>query len=77
MRMGRSSVDIKSLSPEERLALIEEIWDSLNPEDVPVTDAQRAELDRRSADLDRDIKLGRPLGIPWEEVLRQIRERPR
>ncbi len=75
--MGRSSVDIKTLSPEERLALIEEIWDSLSPEDVPVTDAQRAELDRRSADLDRDIELGRPLGIPWEEVLRQLRERPR
>jgi putative addiction module component (TIGR02574 family) len=75
--MGRPSVNIKSMSPEERLALIEEIWDSLDPEDVPVTDAQRAELERRSADLDRDIELGHPLGIPWEEVLRHIRERPR
>lgn len=75
--MGRSSVNIKGLSREERLAVMEEIWDSLEPEDVPVTDSQRVELDRRSADLDRDIKLGRPLGIPWEEVLRQIRERPR
>lgn len=63
--MDRSSVDIKSLSPEERLALIEEIWDSLDQDDVPVTDAQRAELDRRSADLDRDIeRLGAPSGSP-------------
>jgi hypothetical protein len=54
---------------------------ALEPDDGPLTDEQRAELDRRSADLDRDIALGRPLGrplgIPWEEVLRQIRERPR
>ena len=71
--MGHSNVDIKGLTPEERLALLGEIWDSLNPEDVPVTDAQRAELDRRLDDLERD----RDLGIPWDEVLRQIRERPR
>ncbi len=47
------------------------------PEEEDPTEAQRAELDRRSADLDRDIELGRPLGSPWEEVLRRIRERPR
>ena len=71
--MGHSNIDVKSLSPEERLALLEEIWDSLEPETVPVTDAQRRELDRRLDDLEGD----RDLGIPWEEVLRQIRERPR
>jgi putative addiction module component (TIGR02574 family) len=75
--MGRSSIDIKRMSREERLALMEEIWDSLDPADVPVTDAQRAELDRRSEDLERDLVRGRAAGIPWEEVLRQIRERPR
>ena len=38
-----------SLSVEDRLQLIEEIWDSLvaTPEAVPVTDAQRRELARR------------------------------
>ncbi|MEW6745698.1 MAG: addiction module protein [Planctomycetota bacterium] len=61
------------MTPEERLALLEEIWDSLQPEDVPVTDAQRRELDRRLDDLEGD----RDVGIPWDEVLRQIRERPR
>jgi putative addiction module component (TIGR02574 family) len=71
--MGQSNVDIKSLTTEQRLALLEEIWDSLSPEEVPLTDAQRAELDRRLDDLERD----RDLGIPWEEVLRQIRERRR
>lgn len=68
-----SNIDIKNLSPEERLALLGDIWDSLDPEDVPVTEVQRAELDRRLDDLERD----RNLGIPWEEVLRQIRDRSR
>ena len=71
--MSHSNIDIKTLTPQERLALLEEIWDSLEPEDVPVTDAQRGELDRRLDDLERD----RDLGIPWDQVLRQIRERPR
>ena len=37
------------LSVEDRLELIEEIWDSLaaTPEAIPVTDAQRRELARR------------------------------
>ena len=66
-----SKVDIKNLTAEQRLALLEDIWDSLTPEDVPVTDAQRAELDRRLDDLEGD----QDLGIPWDEVLRQIRGR--
>jgi putative addiction module component (TIGR02574 family) len=71
--MRRPNLDLEALTPEERLTLLEEIWDSLDPEDVPLTDAQRSELDRRLDDLERD----RDLGIPWEEVLRQIRERAR
>lgn len=37
------------LSVEDRLQLIEEIWDSLaaTPEAIPVTEAQRRELARR------------------------------
>jgi putative addiction module component (TIGR02574 family) len=55
--------------------MIEELWDSLSdqPGSVPVTDAQRQELDRRLDDLERSG----PEGIPWEEVLEQIRTRPR
>ena len=45
------------------------------PADVPVTPEQRAELDRRLDDLDRDIQNGSELGVPWDEVLRQIRAR--
>ena len=66
-----ANVDIKSLTVEERLSLIGEIWDSLTPDAVPLTDAQRAELDRRLDDLERDPAAG----IPWSDVLRKIRDR--
>ncbi len=72
--MGKP-VEIDSLTRDERLELLERIWESLNPEDVPVTEAQRAELDRRSDALDQDLADGREVGIPWEEVTRQLRAR--
>jgi putative addiction module component (TIGR02574 family) len=81
MELGRAmkvpSVSIESLTMDERLDLLERLWDSLsvNPSDVPVTAAQRAELDRRSAALDRAAAKGQALGVPWDEVVRQIRAR--
>lgn len=71
--MARLEININKLSPEERLDLIEELWDSLSadPSKIPLTDAQAKELDRRMAEMDQDDTLG----IPWETVLAQIRER--
>lgn len=66
-----STVDIAKLSPEERLELLEQLWDSLSPEAIPMTDAQREELDRRLDELDREG----PIGIPWNDVLDRIRTR--
>jgi putative addiction module component (TIGR02574 family) len=73
--MSKPALNIADLSPEERLRLIEELWDSLSakPRAIPLTNAQREELDRR---LD-DLESSGPEGIPWEEVLQQIRSRPR
>ncbi len=73
--MSKRDVDIASLTPEERLSLLEELWDSLAavPEALPITPAQRVELDRRLDDLDAEG----PVGIPWDEVLRRIRDRGR
>ena len=75
--MDKPSVRIESLSKDERLDLLERLWESLSqtPGDVPVAPAQQAELDRRSDALDRDIAEGRPLGVPWDEVMRQLRAR--
>ena len=72
-RMSKHDLDIASLTSEERLSLLDELWDSLaaTPEALPLTEAQRAELDRRLDDLDAEG----PVGIPWDEVLSQIRSR--
>ena len=73
--MSKTALNISELTPEERLRLIEELWDSLtqNPKDVPLTNAQREELDSRLDDLERSG----PVGIPWDEVVQQIRSRSR
>lgn len=54
------------LPPDERLALLGELWDSLaaDPDRVPVTEAQKHDLRRRLAALDADPAAG----SPWEEV---------
>ena len=73
--MSKQCVDIAELTVEERLSLLEQLWESLTatPEAIPLTEAQRAELDRRLDDLDREG----PVGIPWEEVLDRIRRQTR
>ena len=43
---------VSSLSPADRLELIGKIWDSLSPDDIPVTDAERALLDARLAEME-------------------------
>jgi len=58
-------LDVKQLSPEERLELIEELWDSLSEEDVKLTPEQLEELERRRARLEREG----PRGRPWRDVL--------
>lgn len=62
--MSRPAVDIEQLTPAERLDLIERLWDSLSDEDVPITAAQRSELEHRLDALDREG----PIGVPWEQL---------
>lgn len=69
--MSDSPVRIEALSPAEQLQLLERLWDSLSrtPGNVPLTEPQRAELDQRLDDLDRDLRQGQAPGVPWEEVV--------
>jgi putative addiction module component (TIGR02574 family) len=73
--MSDPTPDIDKLTVEERLMLLERIWDSLSsdPDRVPLTEAQREELDRRLDELDR----GEGEGIPWDSFVRQLRARPK
>lgn len=66
-------VNVDELTPEERLRLLERLWESLSrtPDALPLTREQRQELDRRLDDME-----GRGAeGIPWQEVLQRIRSR--
>ena len=69
--MSDSAVDINSLTPEQRLQLIEELLDSLSDENVPLTDAQKAELDRRVEHLEKHPDQV----VPWTEVRRRLQDR--
>ena len=64
---------IEDLSPAQRLALISELWDSLEAGQVPVSQAQREELDRRLAITDRDDETGET----WEQLKAKLVRRAR
>ena len=63
--------ELVRLSPRQRLDLIEALWDSLDDNDVPVTEAQRAELDRRIAGFEQH----REQSISWEQLSAEFRQR--
>jgi len=73
MAVSLKSLGIERLGIEERLTLVEELWDSIAADSsaVPLTEAQRTELDRRIAEHEAnpdDV-------VPWEEVKASIDER--
>ena len=77
--MGYPPFDYRHLPVHERLQLIGHIWDSIaeeaesDPRVLPLTDAQRAELDRRLAEHERDPGAA----VSWEEALDGIQQRLR
>jgi putative addiction module component (TIGR02574 family) len=56
--------EIFRLTPSERLALISQLWDSLEREPLPLTAAQEAELERRLSSLDQDSRNG----VTWTSL---------
>lgn len=73
MSVSLKSLGIDRLSVEERLALVEELWDSIAEDSaaVPLTEAQRAELDRRLTEHEahpEDV-------VSWEDVKAAITAR--
>ena len=60
--------ELVKLPAPERLELIGALWDSLSEEEVPLTKAQVAELDRRLDDM--DMNPGDEM--TWEEARQRI-----
>ena len=62
--------ELIKLSVEERLQIVEELWDSIadDEESLPVPEEHKRELDRRLADQAANPGVGRP----WIEVKKRL-----
>jgi putative addiction module component (TIGR02574 family) len=75
--MTKPAFDYRSLSVDERLELVGDSWDSIadeanaNADLLPLSEEQKAELDRRVAAYEADPSAG----IPMDETLKGIRAR--
>lgn len=67
--MSSPAFDFSRLSPQQRLELIGELWDSLEDELPPLEPELLAELDRRLAEFEADSAEGRPAA----EVIARVR----
>jgi len=65
--------EVLELPVAERLKLVAAIWDSIAeaPDTLVLTEAQRAELDRRLDDYEKNPEAG----SPWPEVKARILRR--
>jgi len=69
--MAAPILDFSHLTPDERIELAAQLWDSLGADAVGPDEEQVAEIRRRRAALAAD---GDP-GEPWDRVLNEIAER--
>ena len=70
MSAALKNLGIERLSVDERISLVEEIWDSI-AEATPLTEAQRLELDRRLQD--HEVNPGDV--VSWEVIKASISTR--
>ena len=71
--MDQEPASVFDLSPSEKLQLVEDLWDDLasTPEDVPLHEWQKDELERRKANLQSNPTSG----LSWEQVKQGVRSR--
>ncbi len=63
-----SLIDIEKLTPDQRLDLIGELWDSLDHSPIVLEEDVRALLDERIAEMERDPSGG----VSLDEVLADL-----
>ncbi|MGH8475010.1 MAG: addiction module protein [Methylococcales bacterium] len=65
---------LSKLSIEERITLVEDLWDSIASDQkvVPITDEQKAELDRRLDAYEFDGNRGRLATEAIKEIRRKL-----
>jgi putative addiction module component (TIGR02574 family) len=63
--------EIDRLTPTERLALIAQLWDSLENDQLPLSAAQETEFESRLGSLDED----RRHGVTWASLKAELEQR--
>ena len=63
-----SADEMERLSPEQKADLIDQLWASWDRESLQLSNAQRAELDRRL----EDMKTNPDAELSWEELKTQL-----
>ena len=65
---------LQALSLEERLKLVEDLWDSIAAEErnVALTEAQRMLLEERLDEYELDGEIGEPVTIVVERIRRSL-----
>ncbi len=71
MSQTLKALGIDQLSVAQRIVLVEEIWDSMvaEAEDLPLTEAQRQDLERRLGEYNDNPDAG----SSWEDVRARLR----
>jgi putative addiction module component (TIGR02574 family) len=66
-------IDLSHLSLADRIHLVQDLWDSIHDDAqaVPLTAEQKAELERRHAEMES----GAVRGLPWKEVRQSLLRR--
>ena len=68
--MNTQVAEILELSVAEKIQIVEDIWDSIiqNPEQLPLSEKEKMELDKRLADYEKNPDDG----IEWETLKKNI-----
>ena len=71
--MNTQVADILELSVAERIQIVEDIWDSISqkPDQLPVSEAEKLELDRRLANYEKNPDEG----VEWEALKKNLLEK--
>ncbi len=75
--MPHHRIEYGHLTTAQRIQLMQELWDSLDPcaPDAPLTDAQKNELDRRLDELEQNPAGAREWKTVYEELTRRLAQR--
>lgn len=60
--------EILELSVADRISMIEKIWDSINPDDVQISESHEQELDRRLKRFEK----GETSFVSWNDIKSEL-----